>query len=256
MIGISAGLASEGFSPYTYSIGIFPTFRCAEQIRNDIDYHNLPVVICTVGSGVAYGNLGYSHHAIQDISLMRSLPHMLIATPCDPQEVVSILNWHYANPCPLYLRLHKSGEPNLSSPDSSLFPGKLRRIWPINSSNSDHKSDYCILVVGHIASRVVEIVNQLSSGVPVFSCPLWSSKYGKVLSSQLSEFSTVITVEDHVLSGGFGSWILELVASNDLDIRVIPFALDIDVIGSVANENTLLQSLLTKLSDLLIKFGN
>ncbi len=71
MTGIAAGLALEGFRPYTYSIGIFPTFRCAEQIRNDIDYHNLPVVICAIGSGVAYGNLGYSHHAIQDLSLMR-----------------------------------------------------------------------------------------------------------------------------------------------------------------------------------------
>ena len=65
MVGIASGLALNGLRPYTYSIGIFPTFRCAEQLRNDIDYHHLPVVTCTVGSGVAYGNLGYSHHAIQ-----------------------------------------------------------------------------------------------------------------------------------------------------------------------------------------------
>ena len=66
MTGIAAGLATEGYHVFTYSIANFPTFRCAEQIRNDIDYHNLPVTVVAVGGGVAYGNLGYSHHAIQD----------------------------------------------------------------------------------------------------------------------------------------------------------------------------------------------
>ena len=70
MTGIAAGLASEGYHVFTYSIANFPTFRCAEQIRNDIDYHNLPVTIVSVGGGLAYGNLGYSHHAIQDLSLI------------------------------------------------------------------------------------------------------------------------------------------------------------------------------------------
>ena len=113
MTGISAGLALEGLRPYNYSIGIFPTFRCAEQIRNDIDYHNLPVVICAIGSGVAYGNLGYSHHAIQDLALMRSMPNMLIGTPSDPEEVERILDYQFDNKSPLYMRLHKAGEPIL-----------------------------------------------------------------------------------------------------------------------------------------------
>ena len=128
MTGIAAGLATEGFLPFTYSIGVFPTFRCAEQIRNDIDYHNLPVVTCTVGSGVAYGNLGYSHHAIQDISIMRSLPNMVIATPADPSEVVAILDWYYSNPCPMYLRLHKAGEPQIPHSLKGLKIGSLQHL--------------------------------------------------------------------------------------------------------------------------------
>ena len=75
MTGIAAGLAAEGYHVFTYSIANFPTFRCAEQIRNDIDYHNLPVTVVSVGGGVAYGNLGYSHHAVQDYGLMRMMPN-------------------------------------------------------------------------------------------------------------------------------------------------------------------------------------
>ena len=78
MMGLAAGLASEGFHVFVYSIANFPTFRCAEQIRNDVDYHQLPVTVVAVGGGLAYGNMGYSHHAVQDYALMRTLPHMLI----------------------------------------------------------------------------------------------------------------------------------------------------------------------------------
>ena len=78
MMGMSAGIASEKFQVFAYSIANFSTFRCAEQIRNDVDYHNLSVTIVSVGSGLSYGNLGYTHHALQDYALMRSFPNMLI----------------------------------------------------------------------------------------------------------------------------------------------------------------------------------
>ncbi|MDA9172656.1 transketolase, partial [Candidatus Pelagibacter sp.] len=76
MMGMAAGIASENSHVFVYSIANFSTFRCAEQIRNDVDYHKLPVIIVSVGSGVGYGNLGYSHHALQDYALMRSFPNM------------------------------------------------------------------------------------------------------------------------------------------------------------------------------------
>ena len=92
MMGIAAGLAIEGHHVFVYSIGNFPTFRCAEQIRNDIDYHNLPVTIVNVGGGVGYGNLGYSHHSIQDYGLMRLFPNMLISSPGNNDELIYSLN--------------------------------------------------------------------------------------------------------------------------------------------------------------------
>ena len=81
MMGLAAGMASEGYHPFVYSIANFPLFRCAEQIRNDVAYHCLPVTIVAVGGGLAYGNLGYSHHAVQDYGLVRLMPSMLIAGP-------------------------------------------------------------------------------------------------------------------------------------------------------------------------------
>src|ERR1043165_2424780 len=83
MTGVAAGLASEGYHVFTYSIGNFPTLRCLEQIRNDVCYHELPVTVVAVGGGLAYGNLGYSHHAVQDLAVMRSLPRLTILAPAD-----------------------------------------------------------------------------------------------------------------------------------------------------------------------------
>ena len=87
MASIASGIASEGVRCFCYSIANFPTFRCAEQIRNDIDYHLFPVCIVSVGGGLAYGSMGYSHHAIQDYGLMRLFPNMTIYSPCDAIQV-------------------------------------------------------------------------------------------------------------------------------------------------------------------------
>ena len=111
MTGLAAGMASEGYHVFTYSIANFPTFRCAEQIRNDIDYHKLPVTVVAVGGGLAYGNLGYSHHAVQDYALIRCMPNMLIAAPGDPMEVRACMRYLVNNPQPSYLRVGKAGEP-------------------------------------------------------------------------------------------------------------------------------------------------
>ena len=110
MTGVAAGLGSEGYHVFTYSIANFSTIRCLEQIRNDICYHNLPVTVVAVGGGLAYGNLGYSHHAVQDIAIMRTLPNMTVLAPADPGETRECVDWLSANPGPSYLRIGKAGE--------------------------------------------------------------------------------------------------------------------------------------------------
>ena len=98
MAGLAAGIASEGYHVLVYSIANFPTFRCAEQIRNDIDYHNSNVTIVAVGAGLSYGHQGYSHHALQDYSLMRSFPNMEIISPGDNFELRKCMEYCFKNP--------------------------------------------------------------------------------------------------------------------------------------------------------------
>ena len=108
MMGMAAGIASEKNNVFVYSIANFSTFRCAEQIRNDVDYHKLPVTIVSVGSGLGYGNLGYTHHALQDYALMRSFPNIKILSPGNNNELISIMKYIQKNPQPYYLRLDKN----------------------------------------------------------------------------------------------------------------------------------------------------
>lgn len=254
MVGIASGLATEELRPYTYSIGIFPTFRCAEQIRNNIDYHNLPVVTCTVGSGVAYGNLGYSHHAIQDLSLMRSLPNMVIATPADPLQVTKILDWHYQNPCPMYLRLHKAGEPNLCSSQQPLQLGDLVQIYPDSKLPATTFSDkVCVLAVGFIADHVAALISSIAPRVPLYSVPLWGHPSLKTFVEKIKQFEAIITVEDHVLEGGFGSYVMEAISTSGVNVKVVPISFGSDIVGKVAQERTLIKSLLCKLEKNLLK---
>jgi len=129
MMGYAAGLASSGKHVFVYSIANFNTFRCAEQIRNDIDYHNLPVTIVSVGAGVGYGNLGYSHHAIQDYALIRSFPNMLIASPGDIMELRSCMDYLLKKPQPSYLRLEKSSNYQIHKKKPNLSPGKWLKVF-------------------------------------------------------------------------------------------------------------------------------
>ena len=108
MTAIAAGMAMEGRKVFTYSIGNFPTLRCLEQIRNDICYHDLDVTIVSIGGGFSYGQLGMSHHATEDISIMRALPNIEVIIPSSLDEVSGSFNHIIQNQGPKYLRLDKS----------------------------------------------------------------------------------------------------------------------------------------------------
>lgn len=236
MMGLAAGLASEGFHVFTYSIANFPTFRCAEQIRNDVDYHNLPVTVVAVGGGLAYGNLGYSHHAIQDYALMRALPNMLIAAPGDPNEVRACMRYIIKNPQPSYLRLGKAGEPCIHSEIPEVYPGK----W-LNVRKGKEFGD-AYLTTG----AVLELVNQMFDNDPTLvdwslnTMPLWSMKTKNYQAQQVERFASVRTVEDHLIDGGFGSWLLEATCRHsNLLTRIQIRSLDSKVCGMVGKQSTL-----------------
>lgn len=234
MTGLAAGMASEGYHVFTYSIANFPTYRCAEQIRNDIDYHNLAVTVVAVGGGLAYGPLGYSHHAIQDYALIRTMPNMLIAAPGDPMETRACMRYLTENPGPSYLRLAKAGEPSFHQDIPVLEPGRLLRVRVGDSKKA-------IFTTGAgLQAGIKLICNREYSDYSLFTLPLWSMNTKAVTAEFLRQFNHVVTIEDHLYDGGFGSWLLETKACNKsitCDIRLI--ALDSIVCGLVGSQEAL-----------------
>ncbi|MBU1344802.1 MAG: transketolase [Proteobacteria bacterium] len=236
MAGLAAGMASEGYHVFTYSIANFPIFRCAEQIRNDIDYHKLAVTVVAVGGGLAYGNLGYSHHAVQDYALMRTMPNMLIAAPGDPMEVRACMRYIVNNPQPSYLRLGKAGEPCMHSEIPEVFPGKWLNIW----KGKKHGDTY--LTTGATLEFVHQLITKDTDlkNWSINSMPMWSMKVKEAQARQVEDYATVLTVEDHLMDGGFGSWLLEATSIHpDLLGRIKIKSLDAKVCGMVGKQSTL-----------------
>ncbi len=127
MTGVAAGLAMSGMRPITYTITPFNTWRCLEQIRLDICYQSLPVIIVGVGSGLAYANLGASHQATEDLALMQALPSLTVLSPADSGEVDLALEAALALAAPVYLRLGKKGEPSVPELKRDKFA--IGEVW-------------------------------------------------------------------------------------------------------------------------------
>jgi len=234
MTGLAAGMASEGYHVFTYSIANFPTFRCAEQIRNDVAYHRLPVTVVSVGGGLAYGALGYSHHAVQDYALMRILPNLLIAAPGDPMEVRACMRYLVEHPGPSYLRLGKAGEPNLHPQVPDVAPGRWLRV-------SDGDERRALLSTGAGLQIAIDwLTKDEHAGRVLYSMPLWSMADKPAQVAALRKRTDVLTIEDHLQDGGFGSWMLEARAMDPtLECVVRPIALSPEVCGTVASQATL-----------------
>lgn len=202
MMSIAAGLAKSGMRPYVYSIANFPTFRCLEQIRNDVCYHNLPVTIVSVGGGLGYGTLGYTHHGIEDVAALRPLPNISIYSPADPREVEEVLNTIHFEEKPAYLRLGKNGEPIISSRTANM---KIGTAYEIQSGTK-----LTVLASGPIAENCFKAISELGAGlniqllsVPKIQ-PLDVNYLNKVIQSQ-----KILVVEEHVQRGGLASALLE-----------------------------------------------
>ena len=232
MIGIAAGLAMNGFHVFVYSIANFPTFRCAEQIRNDIDYHNLPVTIVSVGSGLGYGNLGYSHHALQDYSLMRSFPNMLIMSPGNNNELLSLLNFINKNPQPSYLRLDKKEHKQIKFEKIISSPGKFIKL--IEGSKKK-----IILTTGCVQNIAKKIQQKDKNNYSVYSMPLWGMGCKEKVKNKIKKFDEIISIEDHFYDGGFGSWLKECIVNTDIKTNIISKYIKKTVINDVGSSDYL-----------------
>jgi transketolase len=214
MMGIAAGIASTGKRVFVYSIGNFPTLRCLEQIRNDVCLMNNPVVIVSVGAGYSYGSQGYTHHALEDIAVMRALPNMQIFVPADSIEAVKLTKYLANSRNPSYLRLGRSGEPEISK---IIDNKKINEIVEISEG-----SDGTILFVGPIGSRVLaadKIIRSMNKSASVASVPFVSALDLTFL-RKAAKKGPIVTVEEHSSRGGFGSLILETLNSEGINCKV------------------------------------
>lgn len=200
MTGIAAGIALSGGIAVTYSIANFPVLRCLEQIRNDICYHDLRVIVVAVGGGYSYGPAGYSHHGTEDISIMRALPGMAVVAPGDPVETRLVTRQALALGSPCYLRLGRAGEDSIHTTEPTFSPGK---IIPIRDGN-----DALVVTTGGLlgeALRAADVAAGQGCSLAVWSCPWLSPIDHDALVTGFSRFDLVVTVEEGTTIGGLGS---------------------------------------------------
>ncbi len=207
MIGVAAGLALEGKKVFVYSIVPFVIMRCLEQIRTDVALQNLDVTIIGVGGGFAYATLGPTHHAIEDIAMLRVIPRMKIVSPSDPVSAKVLAEQLLKIPGPTYIRLNKGGEPALYKAPPKMEVGKGFVLKEGNQIS--------ILSNGAITQVAVEVANQLEQeGI---SCEVVDMATIKPLDSdliigRLQNRKVVVTLEEHNILGGFGSAVTEVAA--------------------------------------------
>ena len=157
MMSMASGMALSGLRPVVYTITPFLTVRCLEQIKIGAAYHNVPVVICGTGSGLSYAELGATHHSLEDIAVLRSIPGINICVPSDASELECILRDALASDCPTYIRIGKKGEPELFSKDHHLGLSKSNFLI--------QPDDLAILSSGPIISEALQAARFISSSL-------------------------------------------------------------------------------------------
>jgi transketolase len=214
MTGVAAGMALCGKIAFTYSIANFPTLRCLEHVRNDVCYHDANVKVVSVGGGFAYGTLGATHHATEDLGVMRMLPNMVVVAPGDPVETRAATRAiaDYDGPC--YLRLGKAGEPDVHESPVQLELGKA-----IVVRNGD---DATLISTGgmlHLAVRVADALAEEGIETRVLSMHTLSPVDEEAVLGAARETGALVTVEEHSIVGGLGSAVAELLAeTNDVHV--------------------------------------
>jgi len=214
MTGVAAGLAASGLRPITYTITPFNTVRCLEQIRLDICYPNLPVIVVGTGSGLSYASLGATHHSMEDIAILRTLPNMHVVCPADPTEARLAVTDALRLARPTYIRLGKKGEPTIHVSDPEFRIGRGITVRD--------GSTVAILSVGNMLEPALHAADQLHlQGVSTRVVSLHTVKPldDALLAGVFAEYELVVVLEEHGLMGGAGSAVLEWGNVNLVDLR-------------------------------------
>lgn len=214
MTGVASGLAASGLRPITYTITPFNTVRCLEQIRLDICYPDLPVIVVGTGAGLSYAGLGATHHSMEDVAILRTLPNMHIVCPADPVEVRLAVKDALRLGRPTYIRLGKKGEPVIHDSDPEFTIGRGITVRK--------GSDVVILSVGNMLAPALKSAEQLQQkdiSTQVVSLHTVKPLDDALLGALFEEKKLVVVLEEHGLIGGAGSAVLEWGNVKRADLR-------------------------------------
>ncbi len=215
MVGMATGLAEAGYLPFVYSIATFAALRPYEVLRNGAAWHGLPVRVVGVGGGFAYGAAGHTHHALEDVALMRTLPGMQVLVPADSAQASAALNATWEADGPIYYRLGKV--------EGELVPGLDARFGH-GVEQLAPGGDLLILTLGGVALAAGRARERLQS----FGVEAATAVVSRVhpapraaLRALLAEAPLALTVEEHVEAGGLGSLVAEVIAEGGLGCRLV-----------------------------------
>lgn len=206
MIGLATGLAQEGRKLVAYSIGNFPTLRPLEQIRNDAAYHNANVKVVCVGGGFSYGALGMSHHATEDLSILRALPNVTLLAPATDRETEAATRHMMAHDGVFYLRLERASTPMPAGADDvPVTIGKLRTLR--------EGKDVVFIATGAVlagALKAAEMLEKDGLSCKVISCHTLKPLDADALRAAAQGCKALITIEENTILGGLGGAVAEI----------------------------------------------
>lgn len=232
MIGVATGMAEAGFIPYAYSIATFASLRPFEFIRNGPVLHRLPVRIVGMGTGFTYGHAGPSHHAVEDVGVLRTLPGLTVVIPADPRQAFAAMENTKDLPGPIYYALSKDDRAVVSGLEGRFALGQTQTIR--------EGQDLCIVAMGSISAEAVAAAEELGkSGIQaeVAVVSNFNPDPAEDLLKLLSRFPHAISVEAQTISGGLASLLGQLIASQGLNCRLSALAVRTSPDGLSGNES-------------------
>jgi transketolase len=241
MIGVCAGLALRGMRPFAYTIATFALYRPFEFIRDDLAYQNLPVTVVGIGGGVVYSTLGGTHHAQEDVAVACAIPNMSVIAPCDSAETASATRYLTTREGggPVYLRLGKAGEPDISSGALDAFEfGKVRHF-------RRGTGDIAVLSYGlmmHKANDVAAALEATGRSVTLVAVPTIKPLDIEGLTAILESHEHVVVMEEHAPQGGLASLTKQLAWDTRADCRLDTFTLKDEFIHCYGSHNDLLNA--------------
>lgn len=217
MIGIAAGLSRYGTPVISTTWAMFSTMRAADQIRNYLGYFQSNIKLIGVDSGLTFSRYGYAHANPADLSIMRSIPNIKVVSPCDAMEIYKCIYTALRTEGPMYIRLTGGDKPQIVHKDGQ-FDFILGKSIDITMGK-----DIAIIATGAVISKALDVAEILSAeGISVRVIDMHTVRpLDEDVLIDVADYPLIVTFEEHLLSGGFGSLILEYYSDHNIDVNVL-----------------------------------